>query len=82
MSLVGPRPVVREEFEIYGISAIHYMMGRPGITGPWQISGRSETTFKERVEIDRAYIAQRSFWKDMRVILKTVPSVLLRRGAV
>jgi Undecaprenyl-phosphate galactose phosphotransferase WbaP len=82
MSLVGPRPVVQEELDQhYGVAAINYMAVRPGITGLWQISGRSDTTYAERVQLDCRYVREFSFWGDLRILLKTVPAVLLGRGA-
>jgi exopolysaccharide production protein ExoY len=82
MSLVGPRPVVQEELDQhYGVAAASYMAVRPGITGLWQISGRSDTTYVERVQLDCRYVREFSFWGDMRILLKTVPAVLFGRGA-
>jgi lipopolysaccharide/colanic/teichoic acid biosynthesis glycosyltransferase len=84
MSLVGPRPVVQEELDLhYGpLGAAAYQAQRPGLTGPWQVSGRSDTTYRERVLLDMRYAAERSFAGDLRILLSTVPSVLARRGAI
>jgi lipopolysaccharide/colanic/teichoic acid biosynthesis glycosyltransferase len=83
MSLIGPRPVVEDELEQhYGPAGrAAYATTRPGITGLWQISGRSGTTYNERVELDMAYVAGWSLLLDMKILLRTIPVVLTRRGA-
>lgn len=82
MSLVGPRPVVQEELtEHYGVAAVSYLAVRPGITGLWQVSGRSDTSYAERVALDCRYVREFSFWGDLRILLRTVPAVLAGRGA-
>ncbi len=82
MSIVGPRPVTQAELDRhYGAAAAHYLMVRPGITGLWQVSGRSETTYDQRVALDVAYVSQPSMLADMRILLKTPVAVLSRRGA-
>jgi exopolysaccharide production protein ExoY len=82
MSLVGPRPVVQEELEEqYGPYAASYLAVRPGITGLWQVSGRSDTSYKARVALDTQYVQQLSLWRDLKILAKTVPAVLSRRGA-
>jgi lipopolysaccharide/colanic/teichoic acid biosynthesis glycosyltransferase len=83
MSLVGPRPVTATELEQhYGAAAAaHYASVRPGITGPWQVSGRSDTTYASRVLMDVQYATRPSIWTDLRILLKTPVAVLLRRGA-
>ncbi len=83
MSLVGPRPVQQAELErFYGAAAAYYMAVRPGITGLWQVSGRSETSYAQRVALDVAYVATGSFWQDVRILLRTPVAVLSRKGAV
>jgi exopolysaccharide production protein ExoY len=84
MSLVGPRPVVHDELEEhYGADGrTAYAAARPGITGLWQISGRSGTTYKERVTLDIAYVHTWSLLLDIKILLRTVPAVLARRGAM
>jgi len=84
MSLVGPRPVVREELEQhYGpVGRVVYSAMRPGITGLWQISGRSDTTYRERVTLDVEYGSHWSLYLDLKILVRTVPAVLARRGAV
>jgi lipopolysaccharide/colanic/teichoic acid biosynthesis glycosyltransferase len=82
MSLVGPRPVQASELAAYyGAAAQHYMAVRPGITGPWQISGRSDTSYAQRVALDVAYATQPSLVTDVKILLRTPAAVLARRGA-
>ena len=84
MSLVGPRPVVQEELDLHysPAAADAYCEMRPGITGLWQISGRSDTTYAERVMLDTRYARNWSMLFDIGILLKTVPAVLKRRGAI
>lgn len=81
MSLVGPRPPIPYEVEQYRPDQLARLAVKPGITGLWQISGRSSTTFSEMVELDLAYIQQQSFWFDVAILLRTVPAMLSTRGA-
>jgi lipopolysaccharide/colanic/teichoic acid biosynthesis glycosyltransferase len=81
MSLVGPRPITVGELTRYGRARWHYLSVRPGITGLWQVSGRNDTTYDERVALDRQYVERRSGWLDALILLKTVRVVLLRHGA-
>ncbi len=81
MSLVGPRPIVEDEVADYGSYFYEYQSVQPGITGMWQVNGRSSTTYEERVALDVEYYRTRSFLLDVSLILRTVPIVLLRRGA-
>lgn len=82
MSLVGPRPVQAAELvTYYGAAAEHYQSVRPGITGPWQISGRSETSYDRRVALDVAYATRPSLLEDLRILALTPLAVLGRRGA-
>ena len=82
MSLVGPRPVQEAEIDrYYGASAAHYMAVRPGITGLWQVSGRSETSYESRVALDVAYVSRPSMLADLSILLRTPVAVLSRRGA-
>lgn len=82
MSVVGPRPIVRAEIEKYGVCADKLFSVKPGLTGFWQANGRSDTTYEERVQMDMYYIDNRSFLLDIRIILKTVISVIRKEGAV
>ena len=81
MSLVGPRPVVEEELKLYGDYASDYLTARPGITGLWQVSGRNDLDYNERVILDVTYIRQWRHRLDLRILIKTVLVVLTRRGA-
>ncbi|MCA3421230.1 MAG: sugar transferase [Roseomonas sp.] len=82
MSLVGPRPVQEAEIDrYYGASAAHYMAVRPGITGLWQVSGRSETSYESRVALDVSYVSRPSMLTDLSILLRTPVAVLSRRGA-
>jgi Undecaprenyl-phosphate galactose phosphotransferase WbaP len=81
MSLVGPRPIVEGEIKYYGESYDLYKRVRPGISGLWQVSGRNDTTYEERVRLDTYYVRNWSPWLDFYVALKTVQAVLARRGA-
>jgi lipopolysaccharide/colanic/teichoic acid biosynthesis glycosyltransferase len=82
MSIVGPRPVTQAELDRhYGAAAAHYLSVRPGITGLWQVSGRSETSYDQRVALDVAYVSQASLLGDVRILLRTPAAVLSRRGA-
>lgn len=81
MSLVGPRPIYGSDIERYGKCFELYKQVRPGLTGLWQVSGRSDTTFERRVELDEYYILNRSFKLDIQILLKTVSVVLGSKGA-
>ena len=81
MSLVGPRPVVREELVRYGRGARFYLVNRPGLTGLWQVSGRNDIDYSRRVALDRAYTENAGFWLDFRIVMRTVWIVLRVKGA-
>lgn len=81
MSLVGPRPIVAAEVRRYGWRIQHYYAVRPGITGLWQISGRNDVSYRRRVALDCAYVKNRSVLMDLKILLGTIPSVLLRKGS-
>ncbi len=81
MSFVGPRPIVEKEIEKYGVHFNDYKKCKPGLTGLWQVSGRNNTTYKERVNFDMFYIKNKSFLLDVKILFKTIPTVLSRRGA-
>lgn len=80
MSLVGPRPPLSYEVEEYSSRAHLRLFGKPGITGYWQVYGRSRVTFDEMVEMDIKYLHQQSILQDMKLIVLTVPVVILGRG--
>ena len=79
MSIVGPRPPIPYELEHYSTEHMGRLGTKPGITGLWQVSGRSRTTFEEMVALDLRYIAARSILLDLRIILMTIPVVLLAK---
>jgi Undecaprenyl-phosphate galactose phosphotransferase WbaP len=81
MSLVGPRPIVDAEIPKYGTVYEMYRRIRPGITGSWQVSGRSDTGYAERVKLDAYYVNNWSVWLDIVLLVRTVWSVVLGRGA-
>jgi UDP-galactose-lipid carrier transferase len=81
MSLVGPRPIVDSETSFYGEDIVHYYATRPGLTGLWQVSGRSDTSYSRRVRFDVWYVNNWTIWHDIAVLLKTIPAVLKRQGA-
>ncbi|MGD0117820.1 MAG: sugar transferase, partial [Candidatus Binatus sp.] len=82
MSLVGPRPVVPAEIEQYGDYAALLLSVQPGLTGQWQVSGRSDIAdYARRVRLDMEYIRDQSMTKDLQILFRTVPVVLSREGA-
>lgn len=81
MSIVGPRPVVQDELKLYGDKAAYYLSARPGLTGLWQVSGRSNTSYAARVRMDQNYVLKWNMWSDVKIILLTVRVVLTSRGA-
>src|SRR3954452_13526866 len=81
MSIVGPRPVTEEELERYESSVSAYLACRPGITGLWQVSGRSRTTYTKRVACDSYYANNWSLALDIKILIVTIPSLLAADGA-
>jgi Undecaprenyl-phosphate galactose phosphotransferase WbaP len=81
MSLVGPRPIVKDEIKCYGDVFDMYAYVRPGITGLWQVSGRNDSSYDYRVRLDKYYISNWSIWLDMYIIALTVKAVFTRKGA-
>ena len=81
MSIVGPRPCLDYELERYPEHALGRFAVKPGITGLWQVSGRSRLTFEEMIALDLQYAERQSFWLDVKIILRTVPVVLRGNGA-
>ena len=81
MSLVGPRPVVRAELLRYGRHASSYIAIKPGITGLWQVKGRSDTTYRRRVAMDTYYVRHQNIFLDIYILACTVAVVLKRAGA-
>ena len=81
MSLVGPRPIVHAEISKYGDTFDLYMKVKSGITGLWQISGRNDTSYAERVTLDAFYVRNWSVWLDFYILFRTIETVVLRKGA-
>ena len=81
MAIVGPRPIVEAELAHYGKNVKEYLSVRPGITGLWQVSGRSNTSYTERVAMDVKYVRDRTFFTDIGIILKTVKVMVTVDGA-
>lgn len=81
LSLVGPRPIVESEIAKYGPAAATILRVSPGVTGLWQISGRSDLDYAERVRLDMDYVTHWSLWLDLRILIATLPAVLRRTGA-
>lgn len=82
MSVIGPRPIVRAELDRYGKDRRFYLLVRPGITGLWQVNGRSATTYARRIEFDRLYVENWSYAQDIGILIKTPMAVLKGEGAV
>lgn len=80
MSFVGARPIVRDELVRYGVHAGTYLSMTPGITGLWQVSGRNDVSYVQRVEMDVLYAETCSLWQDISIIFRTGSSVLMRTG--
>lgn len=81
MSLVGPRPPLPSEVAEYTLEDRKRLTVKPGITCIWQVSGRSDIPFRQQVALDKEYIMSRSLWRDLWILLKTVPAVLTGKGA-
>jgi lipopolysaccharide/colanic/teichoic acid biosynthesis glycosyltransferase len=81
MSLVGPRMISPKELDRYGEHATELLSVKPGLTGLWQISGRSNLAPAERVRLDMQFVRTRTAWTDLKLLLLTVPAVLRGRGA-
>ena len=81
MSLVGPRPIVAAEVEKYGNLFDDYCLVKPGITGLWQVSGRSTCSYSERVQLDFHYAHNWSLRRDLKILIRTLPSVFNQHGA-
>src|SRR2546430_2593130 len=80
MSLVGPRPPLPYEVEMYSSRDMLRLSGKPGLTGPWQVYGRSRTPFQGMVEMDIAYLQRQSLWEDLKLIALTIPVMLKQQG--
>ena len=81
MSLVGPRPIIKDEMERYGNYINDYLMVKPGITGMWQCSGRNDIGYTERVHMDSWYVRNWSVWLDIMLLWRTFKAVFAKKGA-
>lgn len=81
MSFIGPRPIVEKEVSKYGESFSLYKECKPGLSGLWQVSGRNNTTYQERVDYDMYYIKNKSLLLDLKIFSKTIPVILFKKGA-
>jgi lipopolysaccharide/colanic/teichoic acid biosynthesis glycosyltransferase len=81
MSLVGPRMITEPERARYGKWSMNLVTVKPGLTGLWQVSGRSDVSYDERVKLDMHYIRNYTIWSDIHLLYQTVPAVLKKRGA-
>ena len=81
MSIVGPRPIIEKELEKYGNFGEKLLSVNPGLTGYWQVNGRSDTSYEERVKLDMYYIEKRNLYMDILIILKTIKVVCRKVGA-
>jgi lipopolysaccharide/colanic/teichoic acid biosynthesis glycosyltransferase len=81
MSLVGPRPIVKAEVDKYATAYQQYIEVRPGLTGLWQVSGRNEATYEQRVRLDTYYVRNWSLWLDLYILCRTITVVVCCKGA-
>jgi lipopolysaccharide/colanic/teichoic acid biosynthesis glycosyltransferase len=81
MSLVGPRMISPAELDKYDRWDMNLLTVRPGITGLWQVSGRSDVSYDERVRLDMYYIRNWSIWQDFQILFQTIPAVIKGKGA-
>ena len=81
MSMVGPRPIVKEEAAKYGQAFVLYSQVKPGLTGLWQVSGRNDTSYRRRIELDSEYIRTWTPQSDIRIVLRTFGAVIKGKGA-
>ena len=82
MSLVGPRPIVEEELHWYGDDADLFLSATPGITGVWQVQGRSRIGYPGRTQVELEGIRERSFWRDLWILARSLPAVVTARGSL
>jgi lipopolysaccharide/colanic/teichoic acid biosynthesis glycosyltransferase len=81
MSLVGPRPHMALELADLSARELRRLNVKPGITGLWQVNGRSELAWEEAVKLDLLYVSNQSLWLDLTILLRTIPAVIAARGA-
>ncbi len=80
MSIVGPRPIVEAEISKYGESIAQYLRARPGLTGLWQVSGRNDVSYRDRIKLDEGYVENWSFARDLLIIIRTFRVIVTRDG--
>ncbi|MCD7809659.1 MAG: sugar transferase [Erysipelotrichaceae bacterium] len=81
MSIIGPRPVIQDEVDLYGKDKNKFLSVKPGLTGYWAANGRSSTTYEERMEMELYYVDNCSLWLDIKIFFKTIVSVIKGEGA-
>ena len=81
MGIVGPRMITQEELARYGKWGMNLLTVKPGITGLWQVSGRCDLSYDERVSLDMYYIRNYSIWLDLQLLFRTIPAVIRGHGA-
>ena len=81
MSVVGPRPIITEELEMYGENQARFLSATPGLTGYWQAYARSDCSYEQRMEMELHYVENASFWWDMKIIIVTFFAVIRGKGA-
>jgi lipopolysaccharide/colanic/teichoic acid biosynthesis glycosyltransferase len=79
--MVGPRPIVPDELKRYGRHSASFLALKPGATGLWVISGRSDLSYEDRVKLDIYYVENWSLWLDLKVLVKTAVTIMRGRGA-
>lgn len=82
LSIIGPRPIVDDELEKYGMKKDKFLSVTPGLTGYWQANGRSNTTYEERMQMELYYVENMSLWLDIKIFFKTIIVVFKKEGAV
>lgn len=82
MSLVGPRPIITAELEKYNDEVAYYLLSKPGMTGLWQVSGRSDVDYETRVYLDTWYVKNWSMWNDIAILFKTIGVVLKKMARI
>ena len=81
MSLVGPRMISPPEMDEYGKWGMNLLTVKPGITGLWQVSGRSDVSYEERIRLDMYYIRNWTIWLDLYLVIVTIPAIIKNKGA-
>lgn len=82
ISIIGPRPIIEEELEMYGMNQTKFLSVKPGLTGYWAANGRSETTYEERIKMELYYVDNISFKLDVKIFFQTILAVIKKRGSI